>query len=263
MGIDDRDRFELVNATIDRALEIDPDLGEAYATRGINNCFLGWNLNAAETDYRRALELSPRDPTTMHWYAELLAMLGRFDESLEMYERALAADPLSMPIRTDLALTYYYFRDFDKALELLTKASQVDPAYARTYEFLHFAYREKEMYPEAIAASRKRIEISHKSGDFSATRMREVVEHLDEMERSLQNGSRDFWLGTAMNGEAEPYNMAVAFAKLGEKDKAFDYLERAFMNRYTGMVWLKVSPEVDNLRDDPRFANLLQRIGLS
>ena len=118
------------------------------------------------------------------------------------------------------------------------------------------------MYAESIEVLRSRFELSVRNRDVTEEQYRLRIQVLDRMESSLAAGSEGFWQGTRWDDEGHPYFTAVAFAKLGDKDKAFEYLERAFNERYTGMVWLKVTPDLDNLRPDPRFDDLLKRVGL-
>ncbi|QQS33788.1 MAG: winged helix-turn-helix domain-containing protein [Acidobacteriota bacterium] len=261
-GISNEERAKLAIATAEKALEIDDTLGEAYSARAVNKCFINWDLAGAEADYRRARALNPNDAITHHWYAELLAMHGRFDESLAMYERAMELDPLSSPIRTDYALTFYYKRDYDRAIELLNKEKNLHPNYARTYLFLSYVYPEKGMYAEAVDAMETRFDMINSAGGVTAEWYQGHKERLAKMRASLPSGIRGFWEGTRIDDQNEPYLTAVAYAKMGEKEKAFEFLERAFEIRYTGMVWLKVTPELDDLRVDPRFSDLLRRVGL-
>lgn len=261
-GISNEERAKLAIATAEKALEIDDTLGEAYSARAVNKCFINWDLAGAEADYRRALALNPNDATSHHWYAELLAMHGRFDESLAMYERAMELDPLSSPIRTDYALTFYYRRDYDRAIELLNKEKNIHPNYARTYLFLSYIYPEKGMYAEAVDAMETRFDLINQAGGVSSEWYDRQKRRLAKMRASLPSGIRGFWEGSRIDDQNAPYYTAVAYAKLGDKEKAFEYLERAFDTHYTGMVWLKVTPELDDLRDDPRYADLLRRVGL-
>lgn len=260
-GISDQERANLAIATAEKALEIDETLGEAYAVKAVNKSFIKWDLAGADGDYRRAIELDPNDATAHHWFAEFLAMHGRFDESIALYRRAMELDPLSSAIRTDYALTYYYSGDYDRAIELLNKEKVLHPNYARTYLFLYSVYAEKGMFAEAFDAMDTHIDIVYRAGGRSAEWYEDLKAKLAKRRASLASGARGFWEGTRIDDKNDPYSAAVAFAKLGDKDRAFEYLERAFEMRYSGMVWLKVTPELAGLRDDPRFADLLRRVG--
>ncbi len=255
-----------IRGNIQKALEIDDSLGEAYAASAINKCYYDWDFAGAETDYRRAIELNPNSATAHHWYAEFLAMQGRFDESFAEYDRAISLDPLSLPIKTDRALNYYYTGDFDTAIELLNKVKELNPEYPRTYQFLTYAYYEKAMFDEAVDSTDKIITNQYQRGERSAQDYERFEKYLTELKNGAKNGGRDgFWLVT-LAAEAvpiPPYNTAAAYSKLGNSDKAFEYLENAFRERDSGLVWLKVTPEFDGVRSDPRYQDLLRRVGLS
>jgi len=263
-GMSADERVQLSRGAIQKALEIDDSLGEAYAALAINKCYHDWDLAAAESDYRRAIDLNPNDATAHHWYAELLAMQGRFDESFSEYDRAMSLDPLSLPIRTDRALTYYYERDYDAAITALNKVGDMNPEYERTYQFLQWACREKGMFKEAADAIQNQIDLQSRQGARSAADQGRYKKYVRELQDGAAKAGADgFWkvqLETKI--DPTPYYTAVAYAKLGNADKAFEYLEKAAAAHYSGMVWLKVTPELDSLRSDPRFNDLLRRVGL-
>lgn len=261
-GIGQDERIVLSTATIKKALEIDDTIGDAYAVLGINKVFHEWDLAGAEVSYKRAIELNPNDATTRHWYAEMLSMQGRFEESYIQYDLALALDPLSLPIRTDMAFARYYAKDFDAAIELLNKAKQLNPEYGRTYEFLMFAYREKELFIDAVNCLEKRNDILLLNGEITQQGHDLGSKFVKELrDAAIRNEPKQFWQAELTGGPPDPIYKAFASSKLGQNDKAFEFLETAFKSRSTGMIWLKVQPELEALRSDPRYNDLLRRIG--
>ena len=260
-GITADERVQLSRGAIQRALEIDDSLGEAYSALAINKCYHDWDVAGAETDYRRAIELNPNDATAHHWYAELLAMQGRFEESFAEYDRALSLDPLSLPIRSDRALTYYYAHDYDTAIAELNKVRDLNVEYERSYEFLIWAYREKGMFKEAADLIEAHFDLQSRHGERPVGDQVRYKKFVNDLRKVSGEGATGFWrvqLETRI--DPYPYYTAVAYAKLGNADKAFEYLEKARADHYSGMVWLKVTPELDTLRSDPRFNNLMAQV---
>jgi tetratricopeptide (TPR) repeat protein len=264
LGISNEEKIALARGAIKRALEIDDSLGEAYASLAINKCYIDWDFAGAESDYVRAVELNPNDATAHHWYAEFLGMQGRFDESFKEYDRAIALDPLSLPIRTDMALNYYYARNYDAAIENLNKAKEIDPDYWRTYEFLSWCFREKGMYEDAAVTIGKRYATQFKRGEISSEHFQMLKRYNESLKAgATQSGAKGYWQAELKFQKAgqPPFFVAVAYAKLGDVDNAFAFLEKAYNEHFSGMVWLKVGPELDVLRSDPRYNDLMRRVG--
>jgi TolB-like protein/Tfp pilus assembly protein PilF len=258
------DRYVKANALALKALEIDPTLGEAHNVLAQIKESGEWNFAEAEKEYKRAIELSPNYATAYHWYAEFLAEMGRFDESFAMYKRALELDPLSFAISTDLGMAYYYARQYDRAIEHLKKLVELDPNYVRTHEYLAMVYQEKGMFEEAIAEIEK---LNALRGEDMQEFTRDKAKVEDALRKS---GAKGFWQQLLDFNKEEmkkgnpvyPVDMAMLYTRLGERDEAFRWLEKAYEERSVPLTRLKVSPEWDNLRDDPRFADLIRRVGL-
>jgi serine/threonine-protein kinase len=260
-------RWEKVSkakAAAQKALEIDPTLGEAYTTLANTKHHYDWNFAEAEKEYKRAIELSPNYPTAHHWYAESLTSLGRFDESFAEYNRALELDPLSLAISTDLGMAYYYNRQYDRAIEHFKKLIELDPKYVRTHYYLADVYQEKGMFEETIAEIEK-------GSTLQGYDMKQFTEGKTKVQTALKKlGARgyfqqvlDFTKEEEKKGTpVDSISMATSYARLGENNEAFKWLEKAFEERKTDLVWLKVEPKWDNIRLDPRFADLVKRVGL-
>jgi serine/threonine-protein kinase len=247
-----------------KALEIDPTLGEAHTTLANTKHHDDWNFVEAEKEYKRAIELSPNYPTAHHWYAESLTSLGRFDEGFAEYNRALELDPLSLAISTDLGMAYFYNRQYDRAVEHFKKLIELDPKYVRTYFYLAEVYEEKGMFEEAIAEFEK-------GSTLQGLNLNQFAEAKAMIQNAVKkSGARGYWQQVLdftkqeekKGSPVDSINMAECYAKLGERDEAFRWLEKAYEERKTELVWLVVEPRFDSLRDDPRFQDLLLRIGL-
>ena len=250
----------LVRATIQKALDIDPNLGEAYAARAINRCYYDWDFAGADTDYRRAIELVPSNATAHHWYAEFLSMQGRFDESYREYDIAMSLDPLSMAIKTDLALAHFYARDYNGSMEMLYKVKAIDPNFLRTENYIFWIHRVRGEYGSAIDSLERFYSMEADNGVREDRQ--EVMGRIHRLRKELaENGAAGFWCANSDIYGRDKYQPALTIAQSGDKDKAFAILENAFKERSSGLVWLKVEPLLDPLRDDPRFADLMTRVG--
>lgn len=258
------ERKPKVEAAAQRAIEIEPTLGEPHAVLGMMRTS-DFDYTAAESEFIRAIELSPNYATAYHWYAESLAMQGRFDESFAQYNKALELDPLSLAISTDLGRTYYLARQNDRAIEHLTKLIEMDPNYARTHFYLATAYQEKGMFEESIQEMEKGLVLSGEDPDTIGKGKRAVLDAYKE------SGPRGYWkmileiqkVGLRNDVLIQPANIAVVNARLGQRAEAFSWIEKMFAHGGGAYAALKVSPEWDNLRGDPRFRDVLRHAGFS
>ncbi len=250
----------LIRATIQKALDIDPNLGEAYAARAINRCYYDWDFAGTESDYRRAIELVPSNATAHHWYAEFLSMQGRFDESYREYDKAISLDPLSMAIKTDLAVAHFYARDYDVAMELLKKVKAIDPHFLRTENYIFWIHRVKSEYKLAIDSLERFYTMEADNG--AREDRQEVMGLIVRLRKQFsENGAVGFWRTNVEVYGQDNYQPSLPIAQLGDKDRAFALLEAAYNERSSGLVWLKVEPLLDPLRNDPRFTDLMTRVG--
>ncbi|HQU82492.1 MAG TPA: winged helix-turn-helix domain-containing protein [Pyrinomonadaceae bacterium] len=264
-----KEKTNIIEGAALKALELDPNLGEAHAVIALNRTYHGWNMKSAAEHFRRAIELSPQYSTGHHWYAEFLAMQGRFEESFREYDAALALDPLSFAIMSDRAFNYYYAEKYDQAIEELKKIEQISPDFQRTYYYLYFVYQEKAMFEEAHTVLGKLHALQNAAGDLSADRLAEYKLFSEKSLTALRESGVDaYWQSRfdfeLFDNNRVPPGMGFAriYAKLDNFDKAFEYLERDIQYGAAGINWMKVSPEWKRLRSDPRFNDMLKRIGL-
>jgi eukaryotic-like serine/threonine-protein kinase len=241
-----------------RALEIDESLAEAHTALAGVRWLLDWDWAAADRQFKRAIELNPNSADAHDDYNFYLLAMDRLEEALAHGRRVVELDPLTPWRRQCIGLAYYFARQFDEALSAFKAAMEVDPD-LRFHFYVGWIYREKGMYEEAIAEFRKGLEstpgrphlLGHLGNAYArAGRAREARECL----RKLKDRSRDENVGT--------YEVAFIHAALGEKDEAFEWLERAYVERNQGMAFLRVDPPIDPLRSDPRFERMLRRMKL-
>lgn len=193
-------------------------------------------------------------------YAHNLSNRGRHAEALAETKRALELDPLSMPINSLAGLLLYQAGQYDEAMEQLQKALEIEANHWIAHLTLGKVYAQKRMYGEAIAAFQKARELS--GGHTEAVSLMGhalAVSGKTDQARRLLDELKDL----SRQRYVPPYNIAMIHAGLGEKDQVFTWLEKAYAERDVRMVFLKVEPKWDAYRDDPRFVNLLARVGLA
>jgi len=255
------EKMPKARAAATRALELDESLAEAHSALARVLVVYDWDWAGGEREFKRALELNPHFAGTHQWYGGYLEMLGRREESLAERRQALELDPLSVSINFELGIAYYYARDYDRAIQQFQKTLELDPNFPLVHWALPAAYEQKGMYDQAIVGFKKGIALrGGTEWSFSMSGLghvygvsgkkaeaRAVLDELKQMSRQ----------------EYVPADsIALIYAGLGEKDQAFTWLEKAYDEHAFKMAWLKVEPEWDSLRSDPRFADLVRRVGL-
>ncbi len=244
-------------AAAKRAIEIDDTLAEAHANLGHVMFWYDWDWNAAEKEYKRALELDPNSPDALQFYAHLLTATGRHAEALAKIKLARELDPVNLRVNAIEGMLLMYAGQTDEAIARLQKTLEMDPNFRMANMMSARVYIEKGMFSEAIAATRKTRELSTVNsapiafGAYALAKSGKITEAraaLDEMLRF----SKTRWV--------PPYNFALVHNALGEQDKALDYLEKSFAEKDVRMVFLKVEPTWNNLRSEPRFKDLIKRM---
>jgi TolB-like protein/Flp pilus assembly protein TadD len=241
------------------ALELDPRLVEAHAVLGNVAMSYDWDFSTAERELKTAIELNPNYPFAHEWYAHLLMVEGRYDEALAESRHLLELEPATPLFHAVRVETLYYARKDDEAIEEARSVLKDHPDFVLAYYWLGCAYREKKMYPEAIATFERARKLTADSpfmvmayGHAQAlagntVEARKALKMLSQMQQS--RSVPDIYL-------------AAIHVGLGEKDQAFQLLDNAYKARVDRLVYLKVEPMADPLRSDPRFAQLLAKIGL-
>jgi len=247
-------------AAAERALQFDPNLAEAHASLGLIAPFLNWNWAEAKEHYERAIELNPNYATAHHWYAEgYLMPMGRVDEALIEIRKARELDPLSAVIATDMGKELYFSRRYDEAIVELRHALELDPNFASAHNWISDSLLEKGEYSAAIAElektkSAKEQRVYVRQTAYLHARMGKRAQAQTELAKALE----------LSRGKPVSYgSIALTYAALGDKEDAFLWLEKAYAENSSFMTSLKFWSVFDPLRSDPRFVDLLRRVGLS
>ncbi len=242
-----------------RALELDETLAEAHTSLAWVLFIHDWDWPAAEREFKRAIELNPTYATARQWYAWLHMALRRVDEALAQGRAALDRDPTAISIRRTLGWLYYYARQNDDAVEHLRRALEIDPTSVENHRVLGLAYAQAGMYDEAEAAFREAISGTPDSayavaalGHLAATRGQQAAA-LASLEQ-LNSWAQDAYVS--------PVSFAVLYAGIGDRDQAFQWLDKVYEERRGWMAYLNVEPLLDPLRRDPRFAKLRKKMRL-
>jgi TolB-like protein/DNA-binding winged helix-turn-helix (wHTH) protein/Tfp pilus assembly protein PilF len=240
-----------------KALELDSALGEAHNSLAFCLDGFDWDFDAAGREFRRAIELNPGYATAHHWYSWHLALVGNFDEAIVEMRKAENLDPLSLIINADLAELLVLAHAYDESIRQSRKTIEMDPNFALAHNQLGQAYLEKQMPGDAVAELEKAVQLSGGSPTVIANLARayaasgkraEALKLLSDLKKRRSPGY------------SRASEIAVIYASLGDSDQAMNWLERSYEERFNPGVLLR--PGFDPLRKDPRFEDLVRRIGL-
>jgi eukaryotic-like serine/threonine-protein kinase len=242
-----------------RALALDEELADAHATLGIISHTYDWDWSKAEDELKRAIQLNPNGFNAHEAYYSYLISAGRFDQALVEARRALEIDPVSVGTHTGLAGIYYYSGQYSRAIEQLNKTLQMDQSFWLAHLYLGRSYERVGKREELINELRKARQLEQTITDPLAALGRaygvvgnraEALKVIRELEERAQH---DY---------VPPYNIAIVYLGIGDKDRAFEWLERSHRDRNYYLARLMVDPELDPVRSDPRFMSLAKRLGL-
>jgi TolB-like protein/DNA-binding winged helix-turn-helix (wHTH) protein/Tfp pilus assembly protein PilF len=250
-GSPSSETFSKAKAAAAKAVELDDTLAEGHAAFATAVMNLDWDWARAEREFRRALEINPNSAPVHAGYSLYLTKVGRLPEAISEAKREREIDPLRLNSYMDVGQMYYYARQYDQALEQTRKAFELDPNVNASW-LLGFIYAQKGIYPDAIRAFEQErgnpYVLGHLGNAYARSgRVTEAHETIAELKERLQK-------------ENVTYSISLVYAGLGEKDQAFEWLERAYKAHDKGLTYLKVDPPLDPLRSDPRFQDLLRRM---
>jgi tetratricopeptide (TPR) repeat protein len=241
------------------ALRLDPDLAEAHTPLAALLWLHDWQWAEAQAEFKRSLELGPTYATANHWYAEYTMTMGRHGEAMARMKNGHELDPLSLIISVAVGWAFYFARRYDEALEQLRRTVELDPNYPVTYWILGLLLRKTHCYELAITEGEKAVKLSGGSPLMSAAlahtfgtagRTKEAFQMLDELTK------------LAKQKYVAPYFFAGIHIGLGDEDRAMEYLEKSYEEHSHWLIYLHIDPSMDGLRSNPRFQDLLRRVGL-
>jgi tetratricopeptide (TPR) repeat protein len=245
-----------------KAIELDPNLSRPHVNLGGMKMAHEWDFAGGEAEFKKALVLDSNDSHAHQRYADNLGLLGgREQEALAEINRAHQLDPLSLAISVDVGNVYTFARRFDEAIAVCKKVANENPTFAGAHECLANAYWGKKMYPQAIEEWKAYGKLTGERSDS---------DYAAALEQGFRSGG---WKGALSKtietmkdqrktGYSVTYNIAESYADLGDKEQAFQWLNTAFQEHDIGLMGLKTDFLFDRVRSDPRFAELVRKVGL-
>jgi TolB-like protein/Tfp pilus assembly protein PilF len=252
-----KETFRKAKAAARKALELDPELGEAHGSLAHVRLH-DWDWEGLDKDFQEAIQLNPAQPIVYYWYAEFLMSMGRPEEAIAMAQRAQQADPLSPVISSSLAMILYLARRYDLAVEILERTHEIHPDHFLPNLRMGLVRIQQGRYDEAIREVKTAVNLADQSTEtlaalataYAAAGVKKQAGEITEELESLQ-GKR----------YVLPYNIAKIHAASCDKEKAFKWLEKSYEEASPDLIELNSEPVFDGIRTDPRFSDLMRRIG--
>ncbi len=252
--------FERANAAAIRALEIDNTLSEAHTSLAYVRMSAYWDWPGAESEFKSAMDLNPGNPITHHWYSTFLVAMGRTHEAVKEAKRALELDPLSLINNEDLGDVLGLARRYDESIEQLLKTLDLDPSFRIAYLSLFRAYRHSGKDDKAVAAFLKVPTLGQMLTPDQVATFQE--EYRKSGMKGFLKKRLEFNLEWFNRKYVSSWNIAWCYADLGEKDKALEWLEKAYAERSIRLSYLRADASFDFIQSDPRYSTLLKNAGI-
>ena len=255
-----KDTFPKAKVAAEKALAIDSTLAEAYTALGQVKAYYEWDWLGAEEQFQKGIALNPNYPLLHHWRSLNLMAMGRLEEARAAMQRALELDPFLLTPNVNLGRIDYYEGRYDKAIEQYKRAIELDENFSRAHLRLGMAYAQQLRYQEALAEYRRTLAISGDTPQVDAQ-----IAHVLAVsgKRSEARAALNELEKRAKRQYVPPYDIALIYSGLGDIDEAFKWLEKAYEDHSTEMIYFKVDPMLAPLRSDPRYQVLLRRMGLA
>jgi tetratricopeptide (TPR) repeat protein len=241
-----------------KAVALDASLAEAHLSIAEVKLYLGWDFVGAEKEFKETVALNPNYSTGHQWYGEFLSLMARHEEAIRELQTAVALDPLSAVVHLQFGNTLQQARQYDRALDQYREALRIDSKLFGSLDATSWIYRRQGKFAESIATLRAAVQLWNTKGTFP-------IALVDQLGPAYETGGRDGYLRQCMKvhehfGRPWMY-LARDYADFGDRDSAMASLNKSYESRETELLWLLLDPELDPLRSDPRFQELLKRVG--
>ncbi|MGH9777631.1 MAG: tetratricopeptide repeat protein, partial [Candidatus Acidiferrales bacterium] len=252
-----REAYPKAREAADKALQLDPKLAAAHTARAMALLYNDRDWLEAEKEFEAALGINPSDADNYNFYALELAMRGRTSDALQKIKQAQELDPLSLRISYVVGALYNVAGRYDEAIAQCRRTLELDPNFAVAHDCLGWAHLLKGMSEESVKEFKKAVELS---GGAPPMRAALACAYVDAGRRSDALRILGDLQARARQGYVSSFHIALVHARLGNKDAAFESLERAYQDHSDWMLWIKVARGLESLRDDPRYQDLLRRL---
>jgi tetratricopeptide (TPR) repeat protein len=256
-----KDALSHAKAAALRAIELDDTLADPHASLAFIAETHEWDWATAEREYKHAIQLSPDDARAHHWYAGYLTYIGKVNEGIEEEMRARDLDPLSLPINNALAGRLLVAGRYDEALQQIQKTLELDPHFPQAHQTLGWAYLNSGKHEQSIQEFRKALQLS--GADDTDLMLDLGFAYAETGERDEARKILAKLESLHEKGRAPSGSVGILYGALGESDEAFAWLQKAYEEHDPELTYITVGRRFEPLRHDPRFQQLIQRIGLS
>jgi tetratricopeptide (TPR) repeat protein len=251
-----KEKYPLARQAALKALELDDTLAESHAALGRIKQEYDWDREGAEKEFKRAIELNPNSSLAHMRYAAFFSYLGKHEQAIAESKQTVVLDPLSALMNWDLAFTYYWARRYDESIEQDLKTLEIDPNYIRSIYEIGLSYEQKGMFEKAFEQYLKMAALEGNTAEIMALKEAYAASGV----RGYYRKQLDLEMAKAQRNE---YNVAALYARLDDKDRAVEWLQKGIEQRSGDLVYLKIAPAFDNMRSDPGFIEIMKRVGLA
>jgi tetratricopeptide (TPR) repeat protein len=259
-NISRRDLYKMQMDAVHKALEIDPQLAEAHISLAISLMLNDWDWVGAEREFKLGLKLNPKYPTGHHWYAELLLFQGKIQEAFKEISIAVDLDPISQGILKDKGIFQYYIKEYDEAIKTAKTTLELDPGFVPVHRLLSLVYTGKGMYDDAIRENKRWGELTGNKvkTDVSLAHILASAGKKDEARKLIEETGIDRMLSSN-----DYRGVAIVYAALDDKEETLDWLEKSYQMHEESLCSIGIDPKFDFIRNEPRFRDLIKKIGLN